>query len=111
MISPAQPFWPCSYPCWVHTRISVLRLCNFSEEQHSISRFCCQVRGTVAQRRAERSAQSSQSAVIQALMTARKDIPGIRGRLGARLICSQRCLLALKFAALKIGPSGCFIGS
>ncbi|EIE19557.1 RecF/RecN/SMC protein [Coccomyxa subellipsoidea C-169] len=40
------------------------------------------VRGTVAQRRAERSAQSSQSAVIQALMAARKDIPGIRGRLG-----------------------------
>lgn len=42
-----------------------------------------EVRGAVAQRRAERTAQSSQSAIIQALMAARKDIPGIRGRLGA----------------------------
>ncbi|BDA46592.1 Structural maintenance of chromosomes protein 4 [Coccomyxa sp. Obi] len=41
-----------------------------------------EVRGAVTQRRAERSAQSSQSAIIQALMAARKDIPGIRGRLG-----------------------------
>lgn len=59
-----------------------------------------EVRCAVAQRRAERSAQSSQSAIIQALMAARKDIPGIRGRLGAPHIFA---LTELHHAVLVLG--------
>ena len=53
-----------------------------------------EVRGAVAQRRAEGSAQRSQSAITQALMAARKDIPGIRGRLGTP------CIFALVLPSL-----------
>lgn len=44
-----------------------------------------EVRGTLAQRKAESSAQSSQSAVVRALLAAKSQgqIPGIHGRLGA----------------------------
>jgi len=65
------------------------------------------VRGKVQQRRADSQAQTSQGAVVKALMAAKscKEIPGILGRLGAEhsahcmplgLACSvQRCVQLL----------------
>jgi hypothetical protein len=50
------------------------------------------VRGVLAQRKAEASAQSSQSAVVRALLTAksRGEVRGIHGRLGACTACALR---------------------
>lgn len=47
-----------------------------------------EARGVLAQRKADASAQSTQSAVVQALLAARSsgDIPGIHGRLGMLLL-------------------------
>jgi len=54
------------------------------------------VRGVLAQRKADASAQSSQSAVVQALLAAKSagEIPGIYGRLGEQKGTLSKWLLA-----------------
>lgn len=53
-------------------------------EVEQLNRAVQDVRGQVEQRRADSQAQSSQGAVVKALMAAKssKEIPGILGRLG-----------------------------
>ena len=55
-----------------------------SQEAERLQSALREVRGVLAQRKADASAQSSQSAVVQALLAAKAagDIPGIHGRLG-----------------------------
>ena len=54
------------------------------QEAEALQAALRKARGVLAQRRADASARSSQSAVVQALLAARAsgDIPGIHGRLG-----------------------------
>ena len=56
-----------------------------ASELEQVSKGLQEVRGRVEQRRADSQAQTSQGAVVKALMAAKasKDIPGILGRLGA----------------------------
>ena len=55
-----------------------------SAEAEKLQGALREVRGVLAQRRADASAQSSHSAVVQALLAAKAagEIPGIHGRLG-----------------------------
>ena len=64
------------------------------QEAEALQAALREVRGVLAQRKADASARSSQSAVVQALLAARSsgEIPGIHGRLGRQavsLTCSR----------------------
>ena len=71
-------------PCRQEAEAARREASEASQEAERLQGALREVRGVLAQRKADASTQSSQSAVVQALLAAKSagEIPGIHGRLG-----------------------------